>query len=107
MNCSCGISANNASTTPASMDPLGWPAVAKTAANPRRLGCACSKAINAAPPHSPPTDRPCTIRSRISRIGARIPAWSRVGRNAINAVATPIMLIVSTSTDFRPFRSPK
>ena len=39
----------------------------------RRPGGACSTAIRAAPPHSPPADRPCSSRSATSRIGAATP----------------------------------
>ena len=54
--------------------PLGAPAFAKPAHRPRRV-VACSADIRTAPPHSPPTEMPCSTRSRISPSGAKDPIW--------------------------------
>ncbi len=52
--------------------PHGAPALVKLAHSPRRE-VACSADISTAPPHSPPTEMPCTTRSRISPAGASQP----------------------------------
>jgi hypothetical protein len=46
-------------------------------------------------------------RSRISRMGARTPIVAYVGSRPIAKLATPMRLMVSTSMDLRPMRSPK
>ncbi|MNE18088.1 hypothetical protein D3C81_1364660 [compost metagenome] len=53
--------------------PAGLPSWANEAKKFRRPLGACSPAINTAPPHSPPTAMPWTIRSRISNTGAAAP----------------------------------
>jgi hypothetical protein len=40
---------------------------------PRRSGLACSMAINCAPVDSPPSAKPCRMRSSTSRTGAQTP----------------------------------
>ena len=56
--------------------PQGTPICGKAPKNPRLLVGACSTDISAAPPHSPPAEKPCRTRSRISRIGASTPIWA-------------------------------
>ncbi|MNT56856.1 hypothetical protein D3C72_1941910 [compost metagenome] len=56
------------------ISPAGLPNCAKDAKKVRLLlSGECSPAISTAPPHSPPTAIPCTIRSRINRTGAQKP----------------------------------
>ena len=71
-----------ASTTVESTAPAGAPMLAKLAEKPRLCSSECSSAISAAPPHSPPTAKPWISRSRISRIGARMPMVGVGGEQA-------------------------
>ena len=56
--------------------PTALPICAKLPKKPRRLPPECSVAISTAPPHSPPTARPCTKRSTTISIGAHTPMVS-------------------------------
>ena len=56
----------SASTPAASRLPAATPACGQLAQKPRRAASPCSAAISTAPPHSPPTAKPWTRRSRIS-----------------------------------------
>lgn len=56
--------------------PTGTPSWTKLPYQPRRPDGACSVAISTAPPHSPPTARPCSSRSVTSRTGAATPIWA-------------------------------
>ena len=47
----------------------------------------CSAAISTAPPHSPPTAKPCSSRQASSRIGAATPIVAYVGSRPIAKVA--------------------
>ena len=87
--------------------PTGTPNWAKLPYRARRRDEACSVAMSTAPPHSPPTPKPCTRRSSTSRIGAPMPIAAKVGRTPIRKVAPPVSSRVSTSIDLRPIRSPK
>ena len=62
------------SRTPVAMiRPIGTPICGK---DPKKLRLpigACSTDMSAAPPHSPPAEKPCRIRSTISRTGAQTP----------------------------------
>ena len=49
--------------------PTGTPACTQLAKNPRRFLLPCSTAISTAPPHSPPTPKPWTMRMVISSPG--------------------------------------
>ena len=60
----------------------------------------------AAPPYSPPVEKPCTARSRISRIGAAIPMVSTEGIRPMQKVAPAMRMIVSARMRLRPRRSP-
>ncbi|MCY1179792.1 hypothetical protein D9M73_202070 [compost metagenome] len=53
--------------------PAGLPSCANEAKKLRRPFGACSPAISTAPPHSPPTAMPWTMRNRISSTGAAAP----------------------------------
>jgi hypothetical protein len=86
--------------------PAGTPVCGKLPKKPRRFLGACSTAISAAPPHSPPTPRPWAIRSRTSTIGAAIPMLCTVGRTPIRVVARPITRRVTTRVFFLPNLSP-
>ena len=54
--------------------PIGEPTCTIEAISGLRRGSTYSMAISVAPPHSPPVAMPCSTRSTVSRIGARIPA---------------------------------
>ncbi|MNE02287.1 hypothetical protein D3C80_947580 [compost metagenome] len=58
----------------ASSRPAGLPHWANEAKNTLRPLGACSLAISTAPPHSPPTEMPCSRRRNIRPMGAQIPA---------------------------------
>ena len=74
--------------------------------NPRlRLGAYSAMKV-AAPPYSPPVEKPWIIRSRTSRIGAHIPIVSYDGTRPTSSVAPDIIRIVIASTCLRPSRSP-
>ena len=60
-----------------------------------------------APAASPPTEKPWSMRSRISRIGAAAPITAYGGRKPMPAVATLISMITATSTRCLPMRSPR
>ena len=57
----------------ASSVPIGTPIWTMEPKNPRRFSGACSTVISTAPPHSPPSARPCTTRRPSSRRGAATP----------------------------------
>lgn len=82
------------------------PEMRKAPKNPRRPTGACSTTIVAAPPISPPTNRPCSMRMRISRIGAAAPIAASDGIRPIAAVDRPIPITVTSSVTLRPSRSP-
>ena len=73
-NCS-GVSSelSTSSVDVARIMPTGTPICGYGPKKPRRSIGACSTAMSAAPPHSPPAEKPCRMRSRISRIGAAMP----------------------------------
>ncbi len=73
---------------------------------PRRPSGLCSTASNTAPAHSPPRAKPCRMRSANSSSGAHTPIWAAVGNTPINAVAMPMMSMVSARLRLRPIRSP-
>ncbi|OLT47869.1 hypothetical protein BJF85_14720 [Saccharomonospora sp. CUA-673] len=98
--------ASTASTAVASRLPAGTPACGHDAQNPRRRSSPCSDTISTAPPHSPPTAKPCTRRRNTSSIGAATPIVAYVGNRPMRNVATPISIRLSTSSFLRPSRSP-
>ena len=61
------------STPAASRLPAGTPTWGQLAFQPRRSGWPCSSDMSTAPPHSPPSPSPWTIRSTTSRMGAATP----------------------------------
>ncbi|MNY46386.1 hypothetical protein D3C86_1815590 [compost metagenome] len=87
--------------------PVGAPAFTNDAAKPRRLGSECSKAMSAAPPHSPPTAIPWQTR-RTTRITApQGPMTLAPGIRPINVEAIPIIAMEMMSMPLRPILSPK
>ncbi len=56
------------------MDPTGEPSCGMAAKNARRTGEECSVAMRMDPPHSPPSDRPCAMRSAMRRAAPSHPA---------------------------------
>ena len=73
-NCSLVVDVDTVRNTRlARISPIGTPTCGYVPKNPRRPGGACSTAMSAAPPHSPPAERPCSRRSTSSRIGAATP----------------------------------
>ena len=59
---------------PALDAPAGLPHWANEAKNTLRPLGACSLAMSTAPPHSPPTEMPCSSRSNTRPTGAQMPA---------------------------------
>ncbi len=107
-NCSPGAIAVMIAMTPdASSRPSGTPICGEAPKTPRFFLGACSTAMSTAPPHSPPAEMPCRMRSSTSRIGAPTPMTSAVGSTPISAVAAPIRISVHISTRLRPSLSPK
>ena len=99
------VTARNSSC--ARISPAGTPTCENEPYAPRLAGGACSTAISAAPPHSPPADTPWSNRSTTSRTGAATPIWSYVGSRPTPTVAAPITRSDATSIALRPTRSPK
>lgn len=60
----------------------------------------------AAPPYSPPVEKPWSIRKTISRTGAHTPIVSCEGMRPMANVPTAIMIMVSARIFLRPSRSP-
>ena len=72
-----------------------------------RLASGAYSAMNvAAPPYSPPVEKPWMSRSNSSRAGAAMPIWLYVGSTPIRNVQADITRIVNASTFCRPMRSP-
>ncbi len=71
-----------------------------------RRASPCSDTSRTAPPHSPPSAKPCTRRSTVSRTGAAAPTVACVGSRPMAKVAPPISSRLSTSSFLRPSRSP-
>lgn len=76
------------STPVASNRPAGAPVCGHDAQNPRRRASPCSETSSTAPPHSPPSAKPCTGRSAVSRTGAAAPTVAWVGSSPIAKVAS-------------------
>ncbi len=106
-NASGDIEVKRAITPVESTSPAGTPSWGHALLRPRWWSGECSTTIKTAPPHSPPSAKPCAIRITIRSIGAQIPIWLYVGRRPIRKVATPIIVNVATRTALRPRRSPK
>ena len=76
-NCSSDMVERTMNSTPvARIMPSGTPICGAEPNRPRLPWGACSTDSSAAPPHSPPADRPCSSRSATSRIGAHTPIWA-------------------------------
>jgi hypothetical protein len=104
---SCGRAEKAPITTVPSTEPVGAPALTKDAANPRLLGSECSRAISAAPPHSPPTAMPWQTLNSTRITAPQGPMTLAPGIRPINVDAIPIMAIETMSMPFRPILSPK
>ena len=76
MNCASGRLETARKIRLESMSPAGTPICGQLPKNPRFSRGECSTAIRTAPPHSPPTPRPCAKRSTTSRSGAQMPICS-------------------------------
>lgn len=64
-------------------------------------------AIRVAPAHSPPTARPCSVRSTTIRMGAATPIFWAEGIRPMATDTTPIVIRVMIRTFLRPNLSPK
>lgn len=60
----------------ATIMPSGTPICGKAPNSERRSVGACSTAMSAAPPHSPPAEKPCSTRKPTSITGAHSPIWA-------------------------------
>jgi hypothetical protein len=67
----------------------------------------CSATNEFEPIVSPAADRPWSIRSTMSRMGARTPIAAYVGRSPMSVVLTPMSRITPARTRLRPNRSPR
>src|SRR4029453_858329 len=94
------------STPVASMLPRATPDCGHEDQKPRLESSPCSAAIRTAPPHSPPTAKPCARRHTSRRIGAAIPIVAYVGSRPMATVAKPININEATSIFLRPTLSP-
>ena len=99
--------ASTHSTPVASRLPIATPDCGQDDQKPRWRSSPCSAAIRTAPPHSPPTAKPCSSRHARSSTGAVTPMAAYDGSSPIATVAAPIMMIDTTSIFLRPTRSPK
>ena len=75
--------------------------------SPRLPSGACSARKVIAPAASPPTEKPCSMRSSTIMIGAAMPIAEYGGSRPSPAVATLISMITATSTRCLPIRSPR
>lgn len=101
------VSAVTRKVADASANATDGPSCGNNAYFPRALVGAFSAVSRVAPAHSPPTARPCRMRSTTSRIGARTPIVPVVGSRPMASVEKPISSSVVTSVPLRPRRSPK
>ena len=67
---------------------------------------ACSTTMVAAPPISPPTKKPCSIRKNSNSSGAAMPIDCTDGMSPMQAVAMPMPTTVIIRVTLRPMRSP-
>ncbi len=105
-SCSSGSAATGMKTRVASSCPPWVPLSVKLVKKPRRCGGACSKVIELALACSPAAEMPWSTRHSTSSTGASVPTWSRVGRQPMRNVDTPIRISVKTMIFLRPSRSP-
>ncbi len=86
-----------------------WPPIRvtywKLEKNPRRLDVAASDMYVALVPYSPPTEKPCTRRIRISSTSAQTPTCCVVGRSAMAKEPADISVTLRVSAALRPLRS--
>ena len=94
----------------ASAEPMSRPVAVEAGTSeqyrPRWFDGAYSARKVAAPAYSPEAENDCTMRRHSSRIGARMPTASKVGRSPITKVAADIMRMEVASAHLRPFLSP-
>ena len=94
----------------ASAEPMSRPVAVEAGTSeqyrPRWLDGAYSARKVAAPAYSPEAENDCTMRRHRSRIGARMPTASKVGRRPITKVAADIMRMEVANAHLRPFLSP-
>src|ERR687898_136935 len=67
-NCSSGRAAKGVNAAVESTSPAGAPICGQLPKNPRVSEGECSTAIKTAPPHSPPTAKPCKSRSTVDEV---------------------------------------
>ncbi|MDQ0718047.1 hypothetical protein QFZ55_007499 [Streptomyces luteogriseus] len=82
------------------------PSSRKLPKKPRRLSGAYSAMNVEAPPYSPPVEKPCTSRKKISRAGAHRPITACEGTSPMAKVPTAIMIMVRERMRLRPTLSP-
>lgn len=79
----------------------------KLVLNPRLPSGECSARNVSAPADSPPTEKPCSMRKKISRIGAATPIAAYPGRRPTPVVAAEMSRMTATSIRCLPSRSPR
>jgi hypothetical protein len=104
--CSPTIVAVSSTAEAPSVKPARVPNSRKLPKNPRRRSGEYSAMNVAAPPYSPPAEKPWTTRSRMSRAGAQTPSVAWLGSRPMQNVAPAIIRIVVASTALRPTLSP-
>jgi len=86
--------------------PASVPNSRKLPQKPRLSSGAYSAMNVAAPPYSPPVEKPWIMRSATSAAGAHKPMLPYDGKRPTSSVATDMMMMVSASTCLRPSLSP-
>ena len=88
-------------------NPKGAPSCGNMPYQPCFPGGAFSVASSTAPPHSPPSPKPCPNLQSASKNAAPTPMEEYVGNSPISTVETPMVSKAVTKVALRPIRSPK
>ena len=94
-------------TPPEKKKPTGAPSCGNMPYHARLPGGAFSIASSTAPPHSPPSPRPCPNRQSREQERRGDADVAYVGSTPIATVEMPIVSSAATSVVLRPMRSPK
>ncbi|MDQ0948252.1 hypothetical protein QFZ24_002175 [Streptomyces phaeochromogenes] len=104
---SSGSAATGMNTSVARSWPPWVPLSVKLVKKPRLFAGACSSDMEFALACSPAAEMPCRTRQITRSTGASVPTWSRVGRQPMRNVESPIRISVKTMIFLRPTLSPK
>ena len=100
------VAAKPAPTAEPSRMPPHAPHDVKAPIKPRRPSGARSTRNTIELVYSPPTESPCTMRSRVSAMGARSPSVAYPGSSPIRKVGIAMAATDTVSAARRPNRSP-